>query len=230
MVSCNINFNCTLKNDIALTASASCNIIFQSAIKLILHSPKCHICILSCNISFCRSINIYYLSFRFWIGIWNAVILLLMVAFDLSFLVQYITRFTEEVFIAIIAVIFTIESIEKLAGTKDEVAKAYAITNTTDCLCLEKFNYSILARENVWRPYDLTTSCTIFNTTIPDCSSRGGQLFGSECPPSWKADPAFLMSILLFLGTFFVALGIRLFKRTSFLTTGVRSYMSISLS
>ena len=29
----NINFYCTLKNDIALGASASCNIIFLSAIK-----------------------------------------------------------------------------------------------------------------------------------------------------------------------------------------------------
>ena len=33
-VSYNINFYCTLKNDIALGASASCNIIFQSAIKI----------------------------------------------------------------------------------------------------------------------------------------------------------------------------------------------------
>ena len=30
----NINFYCTLKNDIALGASASCNIIFLSAIKI----------------------------------------------------------------------------------------------------------------------------------------------------------------------------------------------------
>ena len=30
----NINFNCTQKNDIALGASASCNIIFLSAIKI----------------------------------------------------------------------------------------------------------------------------------------------------------------------------------------------------
>ena len=31
---CNINFYCTLKNDIGLGASASCNIIFQNAIKI----------------------------------------------------------------------------------------------------------------------------------------------------------------------------------------------------
>ena len=31
---CNINFYCTLKNDIARGACAECNIIFQSAIKI----------------------------------------------------------------------------------------------------------------------------------------------------------------------------------------------------
>ena len=31
---CNINFHCTLKNDIARGACAKCNIIFQTAIKI----------------------------------------------------------------------------------------------------------------------------------------------------------------------------------------------------
>ena len=34
LVECNINFYCTLKNDIARGACAECNIIFQSAIKI----------------------------------------------------------------------------------------------------------------------------------------------------------------------------------------------------
>jgi sodium bicarbonate transporter 10 len=46
------------------------------------------------------------MSFRFWIGMWIAVILLTLVAIDASVLVCYITRFTEENFATLIAFIF----------------------------------------------------------------------------------------------------------------------------
>jgi len=45
---------------------------------------------------------------------WLSVLLLLMVAFDLSALVRYITRFTEESFAILIALIFIFESFKKL--------------------------------------------------------------------------------------------------------------------
>ena len=55
----------------------------------------------------------HFLSFRFWIGLWVTVILLIIVAFDLSFLVRYITRFTEESFAVLISVIFIYEACSK---------------------------------------------------------------------------------------------------------------------
>ncbi|KAH1014014.1 hypothetical protein HUJ04_002919 [Dendroctonus ponderosae] len=54
----------------------------------------------------CTKIGWDYLSFRFWIGTWIAVILLVLVAIDASALVCYITRFTEENFATLIALIF----------------------------------------------------------------------------------------------------------------------------
>ncbi|VDP30330.1 unnamed protein product [Schistosoma mattheei] len=54
-----------------------------------------------------------YLSFRLWIGIWVAVALFIMVALDLSALVKFITRFTEESFAALIGLIFFIEALKK---------------------------------------------------------------------------------------------------------------------
>nr|NVI75938.1 Na[+]-driven anion exchanger 1 [Cucujiformia] len=42
---------------------------------------------------FCTSVGWNYLSFRFWIGTWIAVILMILVAIDASALVCYITRF-----------------------------------------------------------------------------------------------------------------------------------------
>lgn len=46
---------------------------------------------------------------------WVMVALLFMVAFDLSALVRYITRFTEESFAVLVSVIFIYEAFDKVA-------------------------------------------------------------------------------------------------------------------
>ncbi|KAF8565666.1 hypothetical protein P879_02131 [Paragonimus westermani] len=61
----------------------------------------------------CHRLEWDYLSFRLWIGLWIAFFLFTIVAFDLSALVKYITRFTEESFAALIAFIFIVEAIKK---------------------------------------------------------------------------------------------------------------------
>lgn len=55
---------------------------------------------------FCLVAELDYMSFRFWIGTWVSIILLVLVAIDASALVCYITRFTEENFATLIAFIF----------------------------------------------------------------------------------------------------------------------------
>ncbi|KAI8427539.1 hypothetical protein MSG28_002055 [Choristoneura fumiferana] len=55
---------------------------------------------------FCKQLEWDYMSFRFCIGTWTAIILITLVAIDASALVCYITRFTEENFATLIAFIF----------------------------------------------------------------------------------------------------------------------------
>lgn len=55
---------------------------------------------------FCKQIGWDYMAFRFCIGTWIAIILIILVAIDASALVCYITRFTEENFATLIAFIF----------------------------------------------------------------------------------------------------------------------------
>uniref|UniRef100_A0A915P5H5 Anion exchange protein n=1 Tax=Meloidogyne floridensis TaxID=298350 RepID=A0A915P5H5_9BILA len=69
----------------------------------------------------CNSLSIDYLSFRFWIHVWTALIIFIMVATDASSLVSYITRFTEESFAMLIAVIFIYEACMKLFMIKDQL-------------------------------------------------------------------------------------------------------------
>jgi len=62
-----------------------------------------------------RSNNLPFIPFRFWIGFWVMVALQVIVAFELSFMVRYITRFTEECFACLVSVIFIYEAFHKLA-------------------------------------------------------------------------------------------------------------------
>ncbi|TMS19436.1 Electroneutral sodium bicarbonate exchanger 1 [Larimichthys crocea] len=63
---------------------------------------------------FCKDYNLSYLSLRTCIGLWTALLCLVLVATDASSLVCYITRFTEEAFAALICLIFIYEALEKL--------------------------------------------------------------------------------------------------------------------
>lgn len=68
----------------------------------------------SCSSLPSRDFQLSYLSLRTCIGLWTAILCLLLVATDASSLVCYITRFTEEAFASLICLIFIYEAIEKL--------------------------------------------------------------------------------------------------------------------
>lgn len=61
-----------------------------------------------------REYGLSYLSLRASIGLWTAILCIILVATDASSLVCYITRFTEEAFASLICIIFIYEALEKL--------------------------------------------------------------------------------------------------------------------
>lgn len=65
-------------------------------------------------LQFCRSSDIEYLTGRVWIGFWLIIIVVLMVAFEGSFLVRFVSRFTQEIFSFLISLIFIYETFFKL--------------------------------------------------------------------------------------------------------------------
>ena len=117
------------------------------------------------------------MSLRFWVGFWLAVILLLMVAFDLSFLVRYITRFTEESFAVLISLIFIFEAFSKVA----EIWHDYPVGegfqpgrhNVRPCLCVQPTLDQMTLNESVHNMTALRASGnllpdryrTVFDTT-----------------------------------------------------------------
>uniref|UniRef100_A0A8D2JIE4 Anion exchange protein n=1 Tax=Varanus komodoensis TaxID=61221 RepID=A0A8D2JIE4_VARKO len=64
--------------------------------------------------SFCSSQGLEYLVGRVWIGFWLILIVLVIVAFEGSFLVRFVSRFTQEIFAFLISLIFIYETFYKL--------------------------------------------------------------------------------------------------------------------
>jgi len=64
---------------------------------------------------FCKTYDFDYLNLRLYIGLWMMLILLIMVATDMSAMVCFITRFTEENFATLISVIFIFKAFENVS-------------------------------------------------------------------------------------------------------------------
>ncbi|KAK3789928.1 hypothetical protein RRG08_004040 [Elysia crispata] len=83
---------------------------------------------------FCRDNSWDFLPFRVWIGLWTTLILVLVAAFDLSALVAFITRFTEECFACLIAIIFIYEAFDKAININSKYPTYFgSYHNTPSC-------------------------------------------------------------------------------------------------
>ncbi|XP_074042921.1 na[+]-driven anion exchanger 1 isoform X2 [Leptinotarsa decemlineata] len=166
---------------------------------------------------FCQSMGWDYLSFRFWIGTWTAVILMVLVAIDASAFVCYITRFTEENFATLIAFIFIIKAFENVIaiGKKYPINTTGSLNFSTDCSCY--LNESVAAN------YPDISSYSTLNQTI--CLELNGTLSPGCFTPPYASD-VFLMSILLFLGTYLISTHLKDFKNALFFPSKVRQFIS----
>ncbi|XP_049870588.1 sodium bicarbonate cotransporter 3 isoform X1 [Pectinophora gossypiella] len=157
---------------------------------------------------FCKQIGWDYMSFRFCIGTWTAVILITLVAIDASAFVCYITRFTEENFATLIAFIFIYKAVENVIS----IGKKYPLNY--ECYCLPS-NYSRVPEHFNWTAID-KASCQLYN----------GTLAGGGCDTKVYVPDVFLMSIILFLGTFIISVILKDFKNSLFFPSKVRQIIS----
>ncbi|XP_017779385.1 PREDICTED: sodium bicarbonate cotransporter 3 isoform X3 [Nicrophorus vespilloides] len=167
---------------------------------------------------FCQTLHWDYLSFRFWIGAWIAVILLILVAVDASALVCYITRFTEENFATLIAFIFIYKAVENVIL----IGKKFPI-NTTG-LDVIPFDCDCFINDSVKENYPEVGNWSNVNKTA--CLEFNGTLIGEGCFAPHYVPDVFLMSIILFLGTFILSVQLKDFKNALFFPAKVRAFIS----
>ncbi|XP_013181490.1 PREDICTED: sodium bicarbonate cotransporter 3 isoform X2 [Papilio xuthus] len=165
---------------------------------------------------FCKQIGWNYMSFRFCIGTWTTIILITLVAIDASAFVCYITRFTEENFATLIAFIFIYKAVENVIsiGKKFPLRTHAAEVLNYECYCLPS-NYSKVPEEFNWTTVE-KESCQLYN----------GTLIGAGCETKVYVPDVFLMSIILFLGTFTISIILKDFKNSLFFPSKVRQIIS----
>uniref|UniRef100_A0A8D3CMX9 Anion exchange protein n=1 Tax=Scophthalmus maximus TaxID=52904 RepID=A0A8D3CMX9_SCOMX len=180
---------------------------------------------------FCKDYDLSYLSLRTCIGLWTALLCLILVATDASSLVCYITRFTEEAFAALICLIFIYEALEKLfhlgelypfnvQSDLDKLTLAY-------CRCAEPDNPSNKTLA-LWSEGNITASAVPWaNLTVKECISLQGQFVGTACGHHGPYTPDVLFwSTILFFLTFFMSAFLKQFKTSRYFPTKVRSMIS----
>ena len=148
--------------------------------------------------------------------------MMFLVAFDASAFVCYITRFTEENFATLIAFIFIKKAIEKVVHIGD-----YYPVHESPCFCTAKNDTFGTAPNGSFADlgeYKKNKYACEFNFTAAggsDVLVKGYQSVGCHYHPN-----AFLMSILLFIGTFLISWHLKKFKTASFFPNKVRTVIS----
>uniref|UniRef100_A0A5F9CJM4 Anion exchange protein n=1 Tax=Oryctolagus cuniculus TaxID=9986 RepID=A0A5F9CJM4_RABIT len=179
---------------------------------------------------FSKGNGLDYMEFRLWIGLHSAIQCLILVATDASFIIKYITRFTEEGFSTLISFIFIYDAIKKMIGA----FKYYPINmdfkpdsiTTYKCECVAPDTVNTTAF-NASAPLAPNTNTSLYNPlnltaldwsllSKKECLSYGGRLLGNSC--QFIPDLA-LMSFILFFGTYSMTLTLKKFKFSRYFPT-----------
>ena len=166
-----------------------------------------------------------FLEFRLWIGVWIFLLLIICVAFNLSFLVKYITRFTEDCFASLVAFIFIYDAIREIL----KIRKLYPVNYRPDvlldyscsCLFTDIGENETSLNDTIMVDY-LFHGLNLNKTSQVACIKAGGFVTGSGCfTPVYHAD-IFFFSVLLFVFTFLICMILKEFRHSLFFSSKVR--------
>ncbi|XP_062543576.1 band 3 anion transport protein isoform X4 [Armigeres subalbatus] len=171
---------------------------------------------------FCISNDYNFLTVRVYVGIWLAIIALVVSAFEGSVYVRLFTRFTQEIFSAVITLIYIVETVMKLIYVygRHPLLAEYQYKNMTIITpqpLLETDSNSTIGSTVGLLAESLTA---VANTTVEP-------LTDNLLPPSDAIGPlnqpnTALFCTILTLGTFSLAYYLKLFRNSHFLGRNAR--------
>ncbi|KAK7895441.1 hypothetical protein WMY93_020766 [Mugilogobius chulae] len=174
---------------------------------------------------FSKSNSVDYMELRLWIGLHSCLQCFVLVLCDASYIIKYMTRFTEEGFSSLISFIFISDAIKKMVGSfkyypiNRGFKPDYITSYRCDCLAPDQ---APLADDNMTLLFNLT-DMGYSQLSKKDCVKFGGSLVGKAC--KYVPDLA-LMSFILFFGTYSMTISLKKFKSSRYFPTKLRKLIS----
>uniref|UniRef100_A0A7N8YL37 Anion exchange protein n=1 Tax=Mastacembelus armatus TaxID=205130 RepID=A0A7N8YL37_9TELE len=171
---------------------------------------------------FSKNNSIDYMELRLWIGIHSCLQCFILVATDASYIIRYMTRFTEEGFSSLISFIFISDAIKKLIASfkyypiNTNFKPDYVTTYKCECLAPDPSEFIPWLRE-------LQQALDWSQLSKGECLKYGGSLVGNSC--KYVPDLA-LMSFILFFGTYSMTVTLKKFKFSRYFPTKLRKLIS----
>uniref|UniRef100_A0A8C5I0C0 Anion exchange protein n=1 Tax=Gouania willdenowi TaxID=441366 RepID=A0A8C5I0C0_GOUWI len=164
---------------------------------------------------FSKNNNIDYMELRLWIGIHSCLQCFILVATDASYIIKYMTRFTEEGFSSLISFIFISDAIKKMVGS----FKYYPINTDFKPDYVTAYKCECLAPDPSENQSEVLETLDWSQLSKKECLKYGGSLVGRSC--KYVPDLA-LMSFILFFGTYSMTITLKKFKFSRYFPTKVR--------
>uniref|UniRef100_A0A673A8L9 Anion exchange protein n=1 Tax=Sphaeramia orbicularis TaxID=375764 RepID=A0A673A8L9_9TELE len=185
---------------------------------------------------FSKNNSIDYMELRLWIGLHACFQCFVLVLSDASYIIKYMTRFTEEGFSSLISFIFISDAIKKMAGAlkyypiNRGFKPDYITSYKCECIAPDQ-GESVKSGSHQCFNQIVLIKCYPFNLTDMDwtqlskkeCEKYGGALVGNAC--KYVPDLA-LMSFILFFGTYSMTVSLKKFKFSRYFPTKLRSLIS----
>ena len=124
----------------------------------------------------CQTLGLEFLPARVWEGLWTALFTTLLAVFDMSALMKSVTRFTEEIFSALISIIFIVGALENIIRSfytdQSVLGRSRAFMGT--CVCFGTYTLATLCKNqrpkrwltptlrNILANYGVTISIILF--------------------------------------------------------------------
>ncbi|XP_044734165.1 anion exchange protein 3 isoform X2 [Chrysoperla carnea] len=175
---------------------------------------------------FCLASGIEFLTMRVYIGLWIGIIAILVASVEGSVLVKLFTRFTEEIFSALISLIYIMESFMKLIYVYGQHPLLANYCGISDYFLASMLNNSNTT--NTTPTYDLNDTMLMDAPITVNNQSMVSEKIQQIVPvndidslPVNQPNTALFCTILA-LGTFTIAYYLRLFRNSQFLGRSAR--------
>jgi hypothetical protein len=151
--------------------------------------------------NFANSVGVDFLPFYAWTGVWIGVFSVILASVDAACLVNKVTRWTDEIFAGLISLIFTISAIQDLIKVHTDGSKE---------LCTFHDNVGNLTK---------STLLEILNVEGHDTAKL-------PCITLLELEATTLVSIVLAVGTYMIAMALRAIRRSIYTRSIIRNILA----